>query len=239
VDVQVAVANVGGCSTSGGSVSYVLNSVVSDEPDNAAGPDDGDTVNDIQEALPGSADLDLKLRAERDGAGQGRLYEVAYTALDSSGNSANGTTFVFVPHDQGGITEPVVIAAENGATGTSLRWDPVVGALSYRAIRGNVGSLREADDFIDLGTVSCLATDSSAASTVGHEDPEIPPLGQAFFYAVAYDDGRDSGYGTDTVSKPRMMSKGGCFPFEARRPTVSPSTLPPGSIRHPPRRRLP
>jgi len=238
VDVHVTLANIGGCSTSGGSVSFVLNSMVSDEPDNAVGPDDGNTVNDIQGALPGSADFDLQLRAERDGDGVGRSYEVAYTAVDSSGNSTRGTTFVFVPHDQGGITEPVVVSAENGPTGTRLRWDPVVGALSYRLVRGNVGSLREAGDFIDLGTVSCIQPDSSAASTVGHEDAEIPPLGQVFFYAVAYNDGRDSGYGTDSASKPRMQSGGDCFTFQARRPSLSPPFLPPGSSLRPPRRRL-
>jgi hypothetical protein len=85
-----------------------------------------------------------------------------------------------------------------------------LGALSYRVIRGNVTSLSEAGDFIDLGTVSCIQPSFAATSTQGHEDVEVPPLGEAFFYLVAYSDGRDSGYGTDTATKPRVKTGGGC-----------------------------
>ena len=91
-----------------------------------------------------------------------------------------------------------------------MQWDPVPGAASYRVIRGTVGSLREAGDFIDLGVVACIQPDSPAATTRGREDAEVPPRGAAFFYLVAYDDGRDSGYGSDTATKPRLKTGGGC-----------------------------
>jgi hypothetical protein len=117
---------------------------------------------------------------------------------------------VFVPHDQGGATEPLMLSVENGALGTWLKWDAVPSALSYRVVRGNVASLREAGDFIDLGTVSCIQPESAATNTQGHEDAEIPHAGEAFFYVAAYNDGMDSGYGTETAVKPRVVTGGGC-----------------------------
>ncbi|MDZ7319040.1 MAG: FG-GAP-like repeat-containing protein [candidate division KSB1 bacterium] len=78
---------------------FVLTSIVSNEPDNGLG--DGDKPNDIQEAEYGTPDLDFKLRAERSGKGNGRIYTVTYTATDASGNSSSTTATVTVPHDMG------------------------------------------------------------------------------------------------------------------------------------------
>ena len=91
-----------------------------------------------------------------------------------------------------------------------MRWNPVPGVSRYEVIRGTVASLHEDGDFIDLGTVSCIEPDSAATSTQGHEDAEIPPLGEVYFYFVAYNDGQDSGYGSDTATKPRVKTSGGC-----------------------------
>jgi hypothetical protein len=77
-------------------------------------------------------------------------------------------------------------------------------------IRGTAASLREAGSFIDLGTVSCVHPDSPDASTTARRDAGIPPLGQAYFFLVSYNDGMDSGYGSDTASKPRVKTAGGC-----------------------------
>ncbi len=81
---------------------FVLSSIVSNEPDNGLG--DGDKPNDIQEAALGTPDVDFKLRAERSGKGDGRIYTVTYTASDVSGNSANASATVTVPHDMGKAT---------------------------------------------------------------------------------------------------------------------------------------
>lgn len=42
----------------------------------------------------------LELRAERSGAGEGRIYTITVECADASGNSAQGTVEVGVPHDQ-------------------------------------------------------------------------------------------------------------------------------------------
>jgi len=80
---------------------FVLASITSDEPDDGLG--DGDAENDIQEASVGTADVDFRLRSERAGGGDGRLYTIIYTAEDCDGNTAADTAYVRVPHDQSGF----------------------------------------------------------------------------------------------------------------------------------------
>jgi uncharacterized lipoprotein YddW (UPF0748 family) len=46
----------------------------------------------------------LKLRAERDGNGSGRIYTITITATDAAGNVSTQTTNVTVPHDEGAVT---------------------------------------------------------------------------------------------------------------------------------------
>jgi hypothetical protein len=53
------------------------------------------TVSDII----GTEDYEFQLRAERAGKGDGRVYTITYTATDASGNSANASATVVVPHD--------------------------------------------------------------------------------------------------------------------------------------------
>jgi hypothetical protein len=77
-----------------------LVSVTSSEPDNGTG--DGDTKGDIQGAKLGTADYDLKLRAERAGNGPGRVYTVVYNVVDAAGLETVATTWITVPHDRGG-----------------------------------------------------------------------------------------------------------------------------------------
>jgi hypothetical protein len=79
-------------------VNYVLSAVTSSEPDNGLG--DGDTENDIQNAAIGTPDTSVDLRAERDGRGSGRFYLLWYTATDGSGNTAEDSATVTVPHSQ-------------------------------------------------------------------------------------------------------------------------------------------
>jgi hypothetical protein len=77
----------------------VLTSVTSDEPDNAIGIGDGNTVDDIQGAGIGGEDYEFQLRAERAGTGDGRVYTITYTVRDASGNEASAYATVVVPHD--------------------------------------------------------------------------------------------------------------------------------------------
>jgi len=77
----------------------VLTSVTNNEPDDAKGNGDGNTVNDIQGAEIGTEDYEFQLRAERAGKGDGRVYTITYTVTDASGNSASASATVVVPHD--------------------------------------------------------------------------------------------------------------------------------------------
>ncbi len=75
-----------------------LLSVVSSEPDNGVG--DGDTVDDIQDAESGTDDRELKLRAERSGEGNGRIYTLTYQARDAAGNTTIEEVIVTVPRNR-------------------------------------------------------------------------------------------------------------------------------------------
>jgi hypothetical protein len=69
--------------------------VTSNEPVNGTG--DGNTSPDwiILDAHH------VQLRAERAGTGNGRIYTIGITCIDSGGNSSHQTVTVSVPHDQG------------------------------------------------------------------------------------------------------------------------------------------
>jgi hypothetical protein len=79
-------------------VSYVLSSITSNEPDNGMG--DGDTVDDIQDAVFGTPDTSFSLRSERAGSGTGRIYTALFTATDGSGNTSDDSATVTVPKSQ-------------------------------------------------------------------------------------------------------------------------------------------
>ncbi len=205
VDVSVDLVAADSC----GGASVRLISVASSEPDDAPGSGDGNTVQDIQGASPGEGDTSFRLRAERDGNGTGRFYRIAYEALDSSGNRAETSVSVLVPHDRDGIADPVNVTAVEGAKGTTLYWNPVPGAASYTMVRGLVSSLAAGTDAIDLGSVTCVATGAGGDPTL-RLDPTLPARGQVFYYLVAYDDGRNSTYGSASAKLPRLASSGDC-----------------------------
>jgi hypothetical protein len=100
VEVCAAVTVADNCDPSPG---WVLSSASSNEDDDTRkGGGDGHTVNDIQDAAVGDADMCVLLRSERRGNGDGRVYTLEYTATDASGNTATTTVTVDVPHDQSG-----------------------------------------------------------------------------------------------------------------------------------------
>lgn len=85
-----------GCDTGLGTGSVVISQVTSDELENSGG--DGNTLNDI--VIAGDC-KSVQLRAERDGAGNGRVYTITFRVRDSSGNVATATARVYVPKSQG------------------------------------------------------------------------------------------------------------------------------------------
>jgi hypothetical protein len=77
----------------------VVDSVSSDEPEDAKGGGDGDTLNDIVIA---SDCKSVQLRRERQGGGNGRVYTLYLSVRDGNGNIGAATCLVTVPHSQNG-----------------------------------------------------------------------------------------------------------------------------------------
>jgi hypothetical protein len=94
VEITATVVALNAC---GGALSPILTSITSNEPDDAPGPTDGSTINDIQGAAFGTADTAFWLRAERDRLGSGRIYTVTYTTTDSAGQRTSASAQVRVP----------------------------------------------------------------------------------------------------------------------------------------------
>ncbi|MDH4037264.1 MAG: HYR domain-containing protein [Candidatus Krumholzibacteria bacterium] len=93
VEVRVFVDAVDNCDES---LSCTILEVTSNEAGNGTG--DGNTEPDWMI----TGDTTLKLRAERSGGGDGRIYSVRVRCEDSSGNGDEHTVTVTVPHDQSG-----------------------------------------------------------------------------------------------------------------------------------------
>jgi hypothetical protein len=74
-----------------------LVSVTSDEAPDELGS--GNTEPDILGAELGTADFDVRLRAERSGRNAGRTYTLGYEAVDWAGNVSTRSVAVRVPHD--------------------------------------------------------------------------------------------------------------------------------------------
>lgn len=75
-----------------GPAGLVLVSASSSEPDNDA----------IQGFVVGTASTSGRLKADRLGTGEGRVYRLVYQGMDRAGNSARCTATVIVPHDMSG-----------------------------------------------------------------------------------------------------------------------------------------
>jgi hypothetical protein len=116
---------------------FILLSATSDEPDN--GPADGNTVDDIVAGV-GTDDVDLQLRSERQGTGDGRKYTLIYEASDASGNTAVDTACVTVPHDQGANG-----AAAMGFTGDGRDLEGVAGLFAVVVPSGQGFDPRQID----------------------------------------------------------------------------------------------
>ncbi len=97
IAVTDLVASASSCDGSVNLNSVVIDRVTSDETENGSG--DGNTLNDI---LIGCDRKSVRLRAERNGSGDGRVYTIYFKATDSSGNSTTVTATVTVPKNQNG-----------------------------------------------------------------------------------------------------------------------------------------
>ncbi|MFX0205574.1 MAG: PKD domain-containing protein, partial [Candidatus Hodarchaeota archaeon] len=77
--------------------SVVITSVSSDEPEEVKGNGDGHTWDDII-ILDAQT---VRLRAERQGKGNGRVYTINFQVTDRAENVVEGSFRIWVPHDQG------------------------------------------------------------------------------------------------------------------------------------------
>jgi hypothetical protein len=204
IDFEAGVSVIEEC----GDASIILESVTSNEDDDAEGSGDGKTVNDIRGVATGVFDTEFQLRAERSGDGSGRIYSVTYFSVDDQGNSIRTVADVFIPHDLGGVTEPLMLTAWDTDIGTELSWTAVAEAQVYNVIRGRMDDIREHQDYYHLGNVDCVGSGLLNPTTVVLEDSEFPAIGEAYFYLVEYDDGQRSGFGTVTAAKERFVPPG-------------------------------
>ncbi|MDH3284810.1 MAG: penicillin acylase family protein [Acidobacteriota bacterium] len=206
VEITATVVSSDSC----GATTVVLDSVTSDEPDNAAGTGDGNTVGDIRKDMVGTEDYKFDVRAERDATGAGRTYTATYTATDGSGNQTSGAATVFVLHDQGGKTDPLDIALEQNGGGTAVSWAPVTGATFYNVVRVNLEDLVVNTDEYKFEPGTCIEAESTDENTFGNEDAALPEPGKAFVYMVEYKDGKKSGFGTESAAMPRKVGQDNC-----------------------------
>lgn len=87
--------------------------VTSDEPEDVTGQGDGHTNDDIVI----TSERTFEVRAERQGASDGRVYEVTFEVTDGSGNSVQAVCTIGVPHDQ----SPGTVAIDSGDAYTVCR----------------------------------------------------------------------------------------------------------------------
>ena len=183
----------------------ILIAAVSDESDDAPGPQDGATTNDIQDTQFATPDFSVRLRAERDSSLAGRTYTLTYMTTDGGGNSASTQLTVFVPLDVDGTTEPIIITVVAAPLGTLLSWTPHEGATAYNIIKVDVANFADMGSDYDLGVAECVEGMSADLSTLGDEDPVDPDPGEAVAYLVESMNGYISGYGTESAEKWRMV----------------------------------
>jgi hypothetical protein len=189
-----------------------LMSATSSELDDAEGDGDGRTVGDVAGAEIGAPDAEILLRAERDGDGPGRTYELIYAATDASGNSVSALAIVTVPHDLGSGPEPLILRLEpNGTPGMAqLYWSTVPGAGGYDLISGDLSQARVEDGRLLLGEVRVLARGTPDTAWTEESFGLIPDPGKALFYVIQYRDATGGkGYGTATAPWPRLPASCG------------------------------
>lgn len=115
----------------GDPIQLMITDITQDEPILATAIGSGHTEPDAR----GLGYPEAQLRAERDGTGDGRIYEIAFIALDGRGGLTPGSVSVCVPHDNSGLSQ---------CKDSGVRYDSFTGALLDSAT-GKVGRFWQAD----------------------------------------------------------------------------------------------
>jgi hypothetical protein len=124
-----------------------------------------------------------------------------YSATDTSGNQSFQAANVFVPIHLAGGPDPLSLSVSDDREASRIDWNEVDGAVHYNVVRGDIGNLEESADAIRTGPLACLA--ARVPPGIGQvTDASAPPLGNAFFYLVEYDDGLPTSYGSPSGAKP-------------------------------------
>jgi hypothetical protein len=97
---QLHTITLSGATDPDGPVTLSVTGVTQDEP-----------VGGTPDAAAGGSADQVQVRAERDGAGDGRIYRISYTATDADGGTCSGTATVSVAHDNSGAP-----AVDSGAS---------------------------------------------------------------------------------------------------------------------------
>jgi hypothetical protein len=115
------------------------------------------------------------VRAERSGEGDGRVYQIFFTATDSKGGSCSGSVTVGVPHDQGnspaidsGVRYDSLVANGPPVSGTPPNHKPVATADSATLLKGDstIIAVLANDTDADGDTLKIVATTTPSHGTV-------------------------------------------------------------------------
>jgi len=120
INVSQCVASVtDNCATLSAS-NVIITKVTSDEPEDAKGGGDGNTLNDMVIAANCQS---VQLRSERQGSGNGRVYTIHLSVNDGNGNTGTATRLITVPKSQNGNPAvndgPVYTVGSSCGSGTS------------------------------------------------------------------------------------------------------------------------
>lgn len=82
----------------------------------------------------------VQLRAERSGAGSGRIYTVTVTCTDLQGNTSSSSTTVAVKHDQSGkiTSQPAVNDLNNSRLGITVYPNPARSSFTIQLLDDNI-----------------------------------------------------------------------------------------------------
>jgi hypothetical protein len=144
---------------------------------------------------------DIRFRFRASDTGTDNTVEAAVDDLEVRGFSLS---------TQGDVSGVVV----NDAADTVVDWNAALGAPDavYDIVRGDLSSLSEGPGGIDLGTLTCIESDSVDTTTAGDADTAVPSVGAGFFYLIRFELGLSvGGYGPGT-SLGERSGTGGCSP---------------------------
>ncbi len=150
----------------------------SNEADNGRG--DGNTDNDIQGADIGTDDRNVRLRAERAGGGDGRVYTLTYRITDGDGNETNAEVNVYVPHDASDLKDLIGDEDRDRDDMKPICPRPLDAVAQLTAMHPGLGSVRTARacnnvckawakscDQIAKGTAKCVQGEERALAVIG------------------------------------------------------------------------